>query len=64
MICHRCKKETYAYITSMFNLDVICLECKKKEEDHPDYENAKKAELEQCRQGNFNFEGIGKPVDL
>jgi hypothetical protein len=64
MICDRCKKETSIHTVSMFNTDVICPECKDKELKHPDYEHAREAEAAACREGNFNFPGIGKPKDL
>jgi hypothetical protein len=49
---------------SMFNTENICMECKEKEEKHPKYEEAKQAEEEADRKGNYNFKGIGKPKDL
>lgn len=62
--CDRCMKRLSARITSMFNMDTICLDCMRKEEAHPDYEKAKKAELEAVKHGNLNFKGIGLPSDL
>ena len=62
--CDRCGKETYATILSMFNMDTICLDCHTKEQKHPKYADAKRAELDALGQGNFNFSGIGKPADL
>lgn len=64
MICDRCRKETRAYTMSMFSTDEICLDCKKAEKEHPDYERARLAEAEAVRAGNFNFPGIGVPADL
>jgi hypothetical protein len=49
---------------SLFNTQDICLECKCKEEQHPDYEKALLKDVEEIKKGNFNFKGIGKPVDL
>ena len=49
---------------SFFNTEMICIACKDAERAHPDYEKAKQIELEQCLQGNLNFEGIGLPEDL
>ena len=48
----------------MFNTEVICMDCKAKEEKHPDYEAAREAEAAQVRAGNYNFAGVGKPADL
>lgn len=64
MKCERCKKETSTYIMSMFNEDMICLSCKKKEEDHPAYKEAREAEYNAVRSGNRYFAGIGKPYGL
>lgn len=62
--CDRCMKLLSARITSMFNMDTICLDCKRKEEAHPTYEQARKAELDAIKSGNLNFKGIGLPPDL
>lgn len=62
--CDRCNGETQSRIMSKFNTDMICPTCKQKEREHPQYQHACDVELEQCKQGNYNFEGIGKPQDL
>jgi recombinational DNA repair protein (RecF pathway) len=62
--CSRCGTNTSVITMSYFNTDMICMECDKAEQAHPAYEEAKEKELEQCRMGNFNFEGIGKPEGL
>ena len=49
---------------SMFNTQILCLDCKEKEEKHPEYNNAQKDELEALKKGNYNFKGIGKPNNL
>jgi hypothetical protein len=53
---------------SMFNEELICLECKKKEVEHPQYKAAKEAEAAALRTwhegGGYNYSGIGKPKDL
>ena len=56
--CHRCNKETSALIGSMFNTQMICLECKEKETKHPRYEEAVKREYEEVLKGNYNYEGL------
>jgi hypothetical protein len=48
----------------MFNQDLICIPCKKKEEAHPQYKEAADVELKACLSGNMNFEGVGKPDNL
>jgi len=43
----------------MFNTQLICLECSKKEQKRSDYEKARKADEAEIREGNYNFKGIG-----
>jgi hypothetical protein len=62
--CDRCKEEVRTTTMSMFNVDVICMSCKKNERNHPDYKKAVEREREELMKGNWNFEGIGKPKDL
>ncbi|HUC91970.1 MAG TPA: hypothetical protein VMS09_08070 [Paenibacillus sp.] len=62
--CDRCGKKLTVRIMSMFNRDTICLDCKKKEETHPAYEQARKAEQDAVRRGDMNFPGIGLPPDI
>lgn len=57
--CDRCGAELKVRTMSMFNTDVICMECKEKETHHPDYEKAREVELAEVKKGNYNFEGIG-----
>ena len=47
LYCDRCGKElSGGRIMSMFNTDCICMECKKKETELPEYKDAIKAD---CR---------------
>lgn len=62
--CERCGKETNTLIMSMFNTEMICMECKTKERNHPDYKKANDADINAIRNGNYNFKGIGKPNNL
>jgi|SaaInlV_100m_DNA_2_1039680.scaffolds.fasta_scaffold01396_18 hypothetical protein len=62
--CPRCLKRSSSWTMSLFNTQDICLECKNKEEQHPDYKEALRKDIEEINNGNFNFKGIGKPVDL
>lgn len=62
--CERCHKPTNVTIMSFFNEDMICMDCKKKEEAHPKYKEAHDEEVRQVRAGNYNFKGTGKPDDL
>lgn len=58
--CDRCGGSLEAGRTmSIFNEDCICMKCKKEERQKPMYQEAVKADHEQIRQGNYNFEGIG-----
>jgi len=43
----------------MFNMDMICKDCKKEETQHPRYQEAVMREWEEVQKGNLNFEGIG-----
>jgi hypothetical protein len=48
----------------MFNTDTICHNCLEIERQHPMYEKARETELEAVRTGDYNFKGIGLPLDL
>ena len=64
MKCDRCKSETLISTGSYFNTQQICLECRRREEAHPDFERARRVEEEAVRRGEYNFPGIGLPSDL
>jgi len=56
--CDRCGESTNNMTTmSMFNEDIICMDCKKKEKEDPEYEAAAKAEREQIKSSNNNYKG-------
>lgn len=57
--CDRCGAELTFRTMSMFNEDVICMRCKEKERQHPDYCKAVEADNAAIRNGNRNFKGIG-----
>ena len=57
--CHRCGKETNTTTMSMFNTDIICMECKQKERDNPRYKEAVEADNAEIKNGNYNYKGIG-----
>ena len=59
MKCQRCGKDTLIWTLSMFNTQEICMVCKEKERQRPDYEAAVKADEAAIKEGNFNFNGIG-----
>lgn len=62
-ICDRCHKTAKARIMSMFNMDMICPECKEAEREHPLYGLASQKEREALLRGERNFPGIGWPPD-
>jgi hypothetical protein len=45
-------------------MDMICFNCSDLERAHPKYREAREAELEALKRGDYNFPGIGKPDDL
>lgn len=45
-------------IMSMFNTDCICMKCKDEERKDPEYAKAEEADIQQIRQGNYNYQGI------
>ena len=58
--CHRCGKETRCHTMSMFNEDLICMDCKVKERKDPKHKEAVEADNAAIRAGNYNFKGIGR----
>jgi hypothetical protein len=62
--CDRCHGESLVQGMSYFNTDRICMDCKKKEKAHPDYQKAVEAEVEACRRGDYNYRGVGLPDGL
>jgi len=49
---------------SIFNVQMICPRCEKREKAHPQYASAKETEMQEVRKGNYNFPGVGLPADL
>ena len=66
-VCPRCGESTNGRTTmSVFNTDTICIPCKEKEKEDPDYQMAVDTEAEEVRKGNYNYPGIYpnyKPLD-
>ncbi len=57
-ICDRCGESTNNVTTmSMFNEDVICMNCKDEEKNDPEYQAASEAEREEIKKGNYNYRG-------
>lgn len=64
MKCERCEAESLATMMSKFNTETICIDCKDREREHPQYAEADRAEMVAVRSGNMNFPGIGCPPSL
>lgn len=58
-LCHRCGAKSSVHMMSRFNKDLLCMDCIDREQEHPDYQRAAKAELEAVRRGDYNFPGTG-----
>jgi len=58
--CQRCFNDTGGVsIMSMFNEQMICMDCLEREKKNPRYNEAREAEAAACRRGDYNFPGIG-----
>ena len=58
--CDRCGKPLNGCrIQSMYNHDVLCMDCKDKETQREDYSKAVEADHAEIKRGNYNFAGIG-----
>tara|TARA_B100001123_G_C14711921_1_gene789500 strand:- start:217 stop:477 length:261 start_codon:yes stop_codon:yes gene_type:complete len=62
--CDRCGKEATVKTNSVFNIEMICLECCGAERSHHLFKYAREKETQEVENGNYNFEGIGIPSDL
>lgn len=62
--CDRCGDPTNAWLMSFFNTEECCLSCIEKEQTHPKFGEAKKAECDAIKSGDNNFPGIGLPEEL
>lgn len=62
-LCERCFKKTNTTTMSIFNTQMICLECKENEKNHPDYNVAKQTEFDLTAQGILDYKGYGLPID-
>lgn len=61
-VCQRCYRESNAHTMSMFNTDLICMDCKEAERQHPNYRDAENAEVSAILGGDYNFPGTGLPT--
>ena len=62
--CERCGRKLVSHTMSMFNTQIICIDCKDRERSHHQYEQAVRVELEAVQRGDLNFPGIGLPPEL
>lgn len=62
--CQRCGVESRGFGFSMFNTQMICMDCVIEEKEHPDFKMARDEEHRQVVNGNLNFAGVGLPKDL
>lgn len=58
--CDRCFEKTISLTGSYFNTEMICPACAKEEREDPRFEDARRAEHEAVRRGDYNFPGIGR----
>ena len=62
--CDRCGKPLNGCrIQSMYNHEVLCMDCKDKETKRVAYRQAVEADHAEIRRGNYNFFGIGLKKD-
>ncbi len=64
MRCQRCGQNTVPWTISIFDSTKICVQCKRKEKDHPKYKEAIEIGMQHIKAKKYNFAGIGKPQDL
>ena len=56
--CDRCGNPTGNTTTmSIFNQDVICMDCKEEERNDPEYKAAAKAEMDAVKRGERDYKG-------
>ena len=60
--CQRCGKGTNVTIMSMFSTATICMDCKEKERDRPDYKTAEAKDLREYA-GRLRGKGMGPSAD-
>ncbi len=60
--CERCGAPLNGGFTvSRFSTETICLECSRRERQHPDYDKVVRQEMEEIKKGNYNWPGPGWP---
>ncbi|MBW9171201.1 gamma-glutamylcyclotransferase [Clostridium estertheticum] len=57
--CDRCSGSLVdGRIMPMFNKECICMACCEKEKQDKDYDKASKADRDEIKKGNYNYEGL------
>jgi hypothetical protein len=56
--CERCSSCSTTTSMSWFNTEMLCIDCKEKEKNHPLFNKAKEIENQKVMQGDYNFPGI------
>ena len=62
--CDRCGATTLVTTMSWFSKDIICMDCSKRERQHPQFAEAQTAVHHHEAAGDMNWHGIGVPDDL
>ena len=57
-VCDRCKQPPNLVTVSYMNTDIICVECKTAEQDHPMYHVAREAKQAAFVAGEDNYPGL------
>jgi len=53
--CERCNKKARTVICSMYNAKMICMTCKKAEQERSDYKKVCELERQAVLSGNLNY---------
>lgn len=56
--CDMCGKPSLVHTMSIFNTDLLCMECKRAERNDPGYAEAVEAERRAIQKGDYNYAGI------
>ena len=57
-VCDRCKQQPNMVTVSYMNTDIICMDCKTAEQDHPMYHVAREAKHAASVAGDYNYPGL------
>ena len=54
-VCHRCGKPSFGHIMSMYNTQLICMDCKEKETKRHDYKAAVEKDVAEYKARNLKI---------